>query len=164
MGLVTNVRRKHITLMQRTLDTLGSVIQYITPEQASELTDGPDGWSVLEVLCHLRDFDEIFFRRARRILNEDYPSLAHYDHGALAEERRYREQDLTQVYVDLVKSRREFVEFFLDLTPEQWDRAGRHPEYGHYTLTDAVMQVGHHDANHIEQITRILSQTNVIRA
>ena len=48
--------------------------------------------------------------------------------------------------------------FFADLTSEQWDRAGVHPEYGHFTMTNAVMQVGVHESVHIEQIAKILAQ------
>lgn len=158
MGLMTRVRQRHIVLMAKTLDTLGNVLKTISDDDATRYTDGPDGWCVLEVLCHLRDFDEIFHQRAVQIVEKNQPMLTRYDHEALAIERRYREQNITQVYVDLVKSRRAFIEFFAALTDEQWDRAGIHPESGVFTLTDALMQVGHHDANHIEQITRILTQ------
>jgi len=37
-------------------------------------------------------------------------------------------------------------------------RVGVHPKYGHFTLTDAVMPIGIHDALHIEQVAKILAQ------
>lgn len=157
MGLMKKVRRRHIKLMSKTVETLGNVLKYVTPEHATGPTDGPEGWSVLEVLCHLRDYDEIFHQRAKQIFEDAYPTLTPYDPDTLAKERNYKLQNITQVYVDLVKSRRAFVEFFEGLDDNQWDRAGIHPEYGHWTLTDCVMQVGHHDNDHIEQITRILA-------
>lgn len=40
------------------------------------------------------------------------------------------------------------------------ERAGIHPKRGHFTMTDAVIQVGHHDCMHLEQITRILTAGN----
>lgn len=158
MGLMTRVRVRHITLMSKTLDTLGNVLKTVTDEQATTLTDGPDGWTVLEVLCHLRDFDEIFFERARQMVEKNQPVFISYDQNALAVERKYKEQNITQVYVDLVKTRRAFIEFFQGLTDETWDRTALHPRDGLWTLTDSLMQIGHHDANHIEQITRILTQ------
>jgi hypothetical protein len=157
MGLMNRVRKRHIRLMSKTLDTLGNVLKYVTPAQATGPTDGPEGWSVLEVLCHLRDFDEIFHQRAAMIVEQTYPLLTAYDQDAIAVERDYKAQNITQVYVDLVKSRRAFIEFFEALEDHQWDRAGVHPEYGHWSLTDCVMQVGLHDNDHIEQITRILA-------
>lgn len=160
MGLMNKVRRRHIKLMSKTVDTLGNVLKYVTPAHATVPTDGPGGWSVLEVLCHLRDYDEIFHQRAVRILEEPYPTLTAYDQNALVKERNYKTQNITQVYVDLVKSRRAFTEFFEGLSDDQWDRAGLHPENGHWTLTDCLMQVGHHDSDHLEQITRILAMAH----
>jgi len=49
------------------------------------------------------------------------------------------------------------IAFFASLTPEQWARDGVHPEREGFTMTDAVMQVGLHDLDHLEQITRILA-------
>ena len=102
----------------------------------------------MEILCHLRDYDQIFYDRVQRILHEDYPILAAYDHLALAEDRQYRQQDAGRVYGELVQSRTRFVQLFESLSPDQWECAGVHPEYGEWTLTDALMQVGHHDINH----------------
>ncbi len=70
----------------------------------------------------------------------------------------YNQRDLEELLRDLVTSRDAFVQFFRDLSEEDWERAGVHPEQGHFTMTDAVMQVGLHDLNHIEQLVRILGQ------
>jgi hypothetical protein len=61
----------------------------------------------------------------------------------------------------LVESRARFVALFEDLTAEQWNRAGIHPERGHFTLLDALIQVGTHDVTHLEQITRIIAERKV---
>jgi hypothetical protein len=111
---------------------------------------------VTEVVCHLRDFDGIFLNRARRIVAEVEPALGRYDHERMAVEGRYNAQDLRAVLADLRRSRAEFVAFFQALDTDAWNRAGIHPERGRFTLDDALMQVGLHDALHLEQITRIL--------
>jgi hypothetical protein len=149
---------RHVTLMQKTLDTLGNILQHETDERLTTLTDGPDGWTVTEVLCHLRDFDDIFYQRVLRIVNEDKPQLVPYDHEAMARERNYRAQYPIQVYAELQQSRQRFIDYFKSLSPEHRTRMGIHPQNGEWTVMDALMQVGHHDANHIEQITRILTQ------
>jgi hypothetical protein len=156
MTLLTRIRQKHITLMQKTLATLNNIFANVTPEQATTLRDGEDGWTPLEVLCHVRDFDVIFQDRVRLMLAEDNPSLTPYDHVAMAEEKDYNNQDITQVLADLNRTRIEFAELFISLTDEQWERGGIHAEAGAITLTDSLIQVGHHDNDHIEQITRIL--------
>jgi hypothetical protein len=50
------------------------------------------------------------------------------------------------------------VVLFESLTEEQWSRAGIHPERGHFTLLDSLIQVGTHDVTHLEQITRLLAE------
>jgi uncharacterized damage-inducible protein DinB len=155
--ILERMRNRHLTLMEKTIDLLRNVLQDVSQQVASTLRDGEGGWTVLEVLGHLREFDEIFYHRAARILNEDTPLLDAYDHDALAVEHAYNTRDLGEVYAQLRQSRARFIEFFRDLPPESWERAGIHPENGYFTLLDALMQVGHHDVNHLEQITRILN-------
>lgn len=161
MATLERVRKKQIELMRKTCDTLGNILAKVSQETATTLRDGPDGWTILEIVCHLRDFDGFFYRRVRMIMNQDHPPLPAFDHEALAIERAYNQQNLAQAYADLRESRQSFIEYFESLESNQWERAGIHPEQGRFTLTDAAMQVGNHDANHIEQITRILLQENV---
>lgn len=37
------------------------------------------GWGITEILPHLRDWEEIYFERARRIVEEDNPHIPGYD-------------------------------------------------------------------------------------
>lgn len=159
MSQIERVRTRHITLMQKTCATLGSVLTHVSQEQATTLRDGPDGWTVLEVVCHLRDYDDIFYERTLMMRDQDSPDLPGYDHEALVVERNYNAQNLEEVYTTLAQSRQRFVAFFEGLNETQWEKTGIHPERGPVTMLDALIQVGHHDANHIEQITRILTQT-----
>jgi hypothetical protein len=158
MELIDVVRRSHVSLMNRTVLILGHILQSESRERLTTLTDGPDGWTVSEVVCHLRDFDEIFLARARRIVAEDNPTLIPFDEAEMARERDYRSQDPYTAFETLAEHRRTFAEFYKALTPEQWERSGIHPEYGDFNVTRTLLQVGHHDVNHLEQITRILTQ------
>jgi hypothetical protein len=155
---IHKTRKRHIWLMSKTIDILGHILKHVTQEQAQTLRDGIEGWTVLEVVCHLRDFDGFFYGRAQQMLTETNPRLPAYDHEKLAIEQQYNAQDLAYVYDELVLSRRRVIAFFESLTDEQWDCVGVHPERGHFTMTDAVMQFGMHDVDHLEQITRILEQ------
>ena len=158
MTTMAQVRVRHIWLMKRTCDILGHILKNITEEQAHTLQDGPEGWTIIEVVCHLRDFDIIFYNRAKMMLEQDHPQLPAFDHEAMAIEKNYQGDELAYAYYDLKESREKFVEFFKSLTDEQWERTGVHPERDSFTMTDAVMQVGLHDTDHLEQITRILEE------
>lgn len=155
---IHKTRKRHIWMMGKTMDILGHVLKHVTQEQAQTLRDGIGGWTVLEVVGHLRDFDGFFHGRAQQMVAEENPQLPAYDHEKLALERNYNGQDLAYVYDELVQSRRRTIAFFEGLTDEQWECVGVHPERGYFTMTDAVIQVGMHDVDHLEQITRILEQ------
>lgn len=158
MATWEKVRKRQLYLIHTTCEILGHILKNISEKQAHELQDGPEGWTIIEIVCHLRDFDEIFYQRAQMMLAEDYPQLPAYDHDAMAKERNYQGEALAYAYYDLRESRQRFVEFFQSLSEEQWEVSGVHPEKGHFTMTDALMQVSNHDVNHLEQITRVLEQ------
>jgi len=160
MTTFANVQKRHIRLMRLTCDTLGNILAGMSGETATTLRDGPDGWTVLEVVCHLRDFDQYFFGRVKLMLNGDYPLLPAYDHEQIAIEGNYNQQNLQQAYAELRESRQMFAAFFEGLTEGQWALAGVHPENGHWTMLDSLVQVGSHDVTHLEQITRILRDKN----
>lgn len=155
---LTDIRQRQVGLMQKTLQVWQNVISQVTQEEATTYRDGPDGWTVLEVLGHIRDFDGFFLGRAKMMLEQDMPQLPRYDHEAIAIEQAYNKQDLQTVIAELTASREAFIAFFQGLDDEQWERAGIHPERGEFNMLDAAIQVGGHDVNHLEQVTRILKQ------
>ncbi len=156
--LLDKLRKRQFYLMHTTVKMLGSILARVTPQEVTTLRDGPDGWTTLEIVCHLRDFDGFFRGRAELILAQDLPDLPAYDHEALAHERAYNQQDMQQVYAELLASRQQTAAFFAALPDAAYERAGTHPTRGYFTLFDALVQVGYHDVEHIEQITRVLAQ------
>lgn len=158
---ISKNRQRLLQFMQQTRDTLLHVLANVSQETATTLRDardGDQGWTVLEVLCHLRDFDNIFRMRAKIMRYQDYPTLPPQDHHLFAIEGNYNQQQLVKVIEEFTDSRKKTILFFTGLTADLWPRAGIHPERGHFTMLDAALQVGWHDMTHIEQITRILFQ------
>ena len=151
-------RERHIAAMSLTCEILGHILKNISQEQAQDLRDGPLGWSIVEIVCHLRDYNVIFRQRGELMCREDYPRLPAYDHEALAIERAYQDEAVAYAYYELKATRERLVAFFNSLTDEQWRRGGIHPESGDFGMTDALLQVVFHDLDHLEQITRVLEQ------
>jgi len=141
---------------------LNVILHGIEQERALEATDGPDGWSVLEILCHLNDFEEFFVTRAQKIVETDLPKFPPIDHEALVIENQYKEQNFEDVFVVYVRRRRAFVKYLRGLTPEQWQRTGDHPSWGIITLVEHVINVTLHDVNHIEQIIKALGTSETL--
>ena len=157
-------RERQIAAMRLTCQILTHILKNVSAEKARDLRDGAAGWSIIEIACHLRDFDEFFQHRARMMLEQDHPRLPAYDHEALAIERDYQSDSLDEACAALQLSRARFAAFFESLTPEQWERGGVHPERDSFSMTDALMQVSAHDLDHIEQITRVLRQGSCAHA
>lgn len=147
--------------LEQSAQTLSHILADLSQSQAQRIRDGDDGWSVLEILCHLRDYQAIFAERIRRILEEDMPTFTPYDEKArlaLVIENDYANQDLRQVLAEFLAARRAIVERLAPLDEEQWKREGRFAADDVIDLTMPVVHTVLHDVDHSEQIARILRQ------
>ncbi len=141
--------------------TLTHILAEVTQAEARTIRDGGDGWSVLEILCHLRDYQAIFAERMRRILEEDMPQFRAYDEAArlaLVIENDYASQDLREVLANYLQTRRRMIQRLTPLADEQWRREGAFADDDVVDLTMPVVHALLHDADHTEQIARILRQ------
>ena len=161
MPLMTGPRQ--LASFVRTPALLQAILKDVTQEEAMAATDGPDGWSVIEIVCHLRDFDGYFRGRCEMMLNEDNPRLPAYDHEAIAVERNYKGEKLGDALTAFLESRRSYVAFLSGLTEEQLDRPGVHPESGPITVLDQSLRAVLHDIDHTEQIARALGKVERFR-
>lgn len=115
------------------------------------------GWGVVEILPHLRDWEEIYFERARRIAQENEPDIPGYDDALWPIERDYRDQDPREVFDDFAELRRDHVDFLMTLAPEDWERTGLHSLYGKITLGWMEDHVCDHDSEHLDQAREVLA-------
>ena len=145
--------------LEHSCQTLEHILADVSQEQAQMIRDGDEGWSVLEILCHLRDYQAIFAERIRRILDEDSPIFMPYDERArlgLVVENDYANQDLRAVFADYAATRRQMIDLLASLDEDQWRREGRFAVDDVVDLTMPVVHTLLHDADHSEQIARIL--------
>lgn len=149
---------KALRTLRKTPALLDALLRDTTQEQAATLRDGPDGWSVLFIACHLREFEAIYRARIEQMLAEDTPTFAIYpSNDELAERNAYALQDLRAVLADTRAHREALIARLEGLSDEQWLRAGLHPEQGPATVLDAAINAGLHDIDHAEQILRCLA-------
>ncbi len=109
------------------------------------------GWGVVEILPHLRDWEAIYYERARAIVEEDLPRLPAYDDSLWAIERDYRSQDPIETLGELIEMRERLVAFLAELPPEAWQREGEHSAYGRITLHWMANLMCDHDKEHLQQ-------------
>src|SRR5688572_25651497 len=111
MAEFSDIRRRHIWLMRTSAKTISHILKNLTKEELTTLREGENGWTILEILAHLRDFDGIFRHRAQMMLSQENPQLPAYDHEAMAIDRAYNQQNLAEVLAQYQASREETVNF-----------------------------------------------------
>jgi len=142
--------------MEKTPEEFFTLIRW---KEDTLLSKRPDGksWSPKEIICHLRDTDELFMSRFQAIITMDEPKFSPADADRWAEDRQYLRNDAPQALAALRKRRSEVLNFLRGLKPEQWERAGIHATRGRETLRDWFTLMANHDLNHLEQMKRALA-------
>ena len=117
------------------------------------------GWSMTEVICHLRDVElEVHQERFKAILAEENAFLAGVSADEWAEIRRYQEQDGETAFGEFFEARKNTVQMLQDLPPESWKRQGRHAFFGPTSLHEILFLLARHDAIHQEQIRALVEE------
>lgn len=150
---------------QDTLDSLRAapaiyerLLRGCTQEQARAARGGDEDWSVVEVVCHLRDAEERALERTLAIRDADDPFLAGYDQAEWARDRDYAAADLHDALAGFLRLRAQHVEALARLAPAQWQRTGRHEEVGEITIVAQALHMAAHDMIHAAQIARQLQR------
>ena len=148
-------REQRLARLTRTADDLGAAIRGRSEEALSRRPDAKN-WAAKEVVCHLRDTEELFMERFGMILGMDEPKLSGLNPDRWAEERQYLRNDVTAALAAFRKRREESLELLGKLTAEQWRRAGIHATRGKFTMEDLLTLISWHDDNHLDQLGRAL--------
>ena len=150
-------REQRVQRLTRTADDLTAAIK---GQAEAVLTRRPDdkNWAAKEVVCHLRDTEEMFSSRFELILAMDTdPKLVGPSADRMAEERQYLRNDALEAIGAFRRRREENVELFGKLTPAQWEKGGTHPVRGRLTIDTFLTLMAWHDDNHLDQISRALA-------
>jgi hypothetical protein len=136
--------------------TLTGLLVGVSNSQARSAKGGNENWSVVEIVCHLRDAEEISLQRTTAMRDQEIPLIIGYDQEALARERDYYHADLREALSAFVAFREQHLTVLQNLTREQWERVGKHNEFGIISIISMIIHKAAHDAIHCAQITRQL--------
>lgn len=153
---IENIRGWQLSAMEKTISTLDYLIHSVPEGVLSAVRDGGDGWTVLEVLGHLNDFEAVFHERARLTLEQDMPDLPFPDHNQLIIDNAYNSQNVEAVFSAWKAKREAYIAYLKEVTGDAWERPANHPTRGAFTLNDQLFLTVWHDSNHLEQIAHIL--------
>ena len=152
-----DVYRELIETLAATPETLAGLLRGVDEAQARSAKGGDEGWSVIEVICHLRDAEEIGLARMKAMRDQDNPQIIGFDQDELAREKKYAQDNLASALADFTHMRAEYVAELAALTPEQWQRPGHHNEIGDINILAHTAHRTYHDAIHCAQIARQLT-------
>lgn len=127
------------------------------PGEALRRPGSDGGWSVVENLCHLRDWEEVFLERVRAVLTHDRPELPAYDDSLWEIERDYKAQDPLRTLAAFAALRRELVELLGSAPRDAWEREGVHGLRGPVSVRWLALYLRDHDREHDAQIREALS-------
>jgi len=118
----------------------------------------PHKWSIKEIMCHLRDMEQLAYQaRYRTMLAEDSPMLEFVDQNRIAHENDYINQDAKSALADFRTLRAETVKTLEDAPVEAWSRIGIHQTDGAMTIEQLVnRQINGNDINHLNQMKDIV--------
>jgi len=137
---------------------------------------GPKKWAAKEVICHLRDIEELFMLRFHQMLGTDNPTFLvlgemppdpeRWGVGGRvgmplspdrwAEERQYLRNDAALALNAFRNRREETLALLGKLSPTQWQRGSAHVTLGRMTFEDWVALIAAHDDKHLGQLQRAL--------
>ena len=161
--------------LARTPDDLATAVAGLS---AAELARRPDSqsWSPTEIICHLRDIEELCMMRFRTMLAMNDPKVLvagarppnpeewglfgdefPIDPDRWADERQYARCDPAAALTAFRRRRGESLDLFDRLALDQWQRGCLHPTLGRLTFTDWTTLMPGHDDNHLDQLARALS-------
>jgi DinB superfamily len=136
-----------------------SLLHGVNQEQAQAARGGDEDWSVIEVVCHLRDAEERGLERMRAMRDQDEPFLPGYDQEQWARDRNYAAADLHAALAAFLRFRAQHIAELAATPPEAWERAGQHEEQGRITISAHTLHLVSHDAIHAAQIARQLARS-----
>jgi hypothetical protein len=151
-----NVSLDLLDALRATPEVLEGLLAGCTQEQASMARGGDEGWSIVEVICHMRDAEERALERARLMRHTENPAIAAYDQERWAEERNYAAADLREALAAFIHFRQQHIADLAQLSQREWERSGQHEEQGNITIRDHTLHIVSHDAIHAAQIARQL--------
>jgi DinB superfamily len=146
---------ERLALMERTAHNLAGALH---GQAEGVLCRRPDAknWAAKEIVCHLRDTEEVFMVRVETMLLADEPTFLATDPDRWAEERQYLRNDAAAALAAFRARRQESLDVFRKLATAERQKSCIHRALGRITIDQIVELMAWHDDNHLDQLKRAL--------
>ena len=141
-------------VLSDTFGQLNAVCEAV-PRKCHDVQEGPDKWSLNELMAHLADSDLVWSYRMKKILSEEAPAIEGYDQDAWARNLSYRARPTAESLRLFSTIRTDNLRLIGSVSESELDRYGTHLERGEETLRHMIRLYAGHDLVHIRQAERI---------
>ncbi len=123
----------------------------ISEEELDRAPADPEEWTARQVAHHVADSESMAYIRLRRLIAEDFPSIAGYDEPEWARRLHY-DRPIASALTVVAAVRAATLELLEQLTPDEWARRGLHGESGAYGVEEWLRIYAEHPHEHASQI------------
>jgi uncharacterized damage-inducible protein DinB len=151
---------KRIVLLQALASTSKDLARILRDVDliAAQQRPLPDGWSMNDVLSHLRDVDVRSLARMRRVVDEERPAILtiHLD-----ETSHDKTTPPAQLLVQFEQARTETISYLQNLGAGQWQRRATFDSGEVTTVRTLVQILIEHDTQHLNQLIEIKERASL---
>lgn len=108
----------------------------------------PGNWSVLQIVCHIADFEIVYADRIKRVLVEDRPTMFGGDPDQFAARLCYHQRDLEEELNVIAAIRAQVARILGTATMADFERVGIHSSDGPLTLSTLLKRIAGHIPHH----------------
>jgi len=145
-----------LQIMRRTPAEVAALMDGLTEEQLGASPE-PGEWSIRNAIAHLRDAQELMEFRIGLMIEEDNPVLESQAVFEWAEDEGERPATTEEIYQTYIESRGRVLTQLESLPLKDWQRTGRHMEFGTLTIKQQASYFATHDLTHFPQIESLVA-------
>jgi len=144
----------HLALVQRLRAQAAEVKRLAAglDETALATRSVPGKWSMKELICHFRRMETIFGERLGRMLTEEITIVPYENPDGDEVFAAMTKRPAIEVLAEFLEERDALCRKLESLTPAEWHRKAKHPQFPHYDLHFQIEYMAHHEAHHIYQM------------
>ncbi len=153
-GISESERRAYLDDLEAAPARLRAAVAGLTPAQLSTpYRDG--GWTVRQLVHHVPDSHLNSYVRFKLALTEDEPMIKTYEEKLWAQLPDSENTPIETSLVLLESLHKRWVTLLRSLSPSDWSRKMRHPEWGTKSLDQILAQYAWHGKHHVAHITSL---------
>jgi hypothetical protein len=143
--------------LHRTPKAVETLLNGLTEEQLQWIPP-KGGWSIRNIISHLRDAQGVMEYRIELMINQDNPMLESKAVFEWAAEEAERPLITNDIYQSYYTSRQKVISLLESLAIKDWWRTGEHEEFGLVSIKQQVSYFVTHELTHFPQIENLIRQ------